>query len=192
MVGVHNDKSGIRAPIHSLAASNENACKPAAIGLIVDWQHELEQSQQRRAANDATLKELDKELEVKIAKLKAETGIEKEAILEKIASEDRVRLKQLLAGLKSSSNPVVGNSRGPEEQDVRNFETVKATARISPDNDDRYGMTYEQNALQNGLEMETQEMYPYQYAIFHNESNSAYQRYQELNDLRSRGRSAWD
>lgn len=183
MAGLHIDKSAIGAHIHDLAASNGMNFNPAPVSQGVNWQQEFEQSQQRRAANDAILKVLDKELEVKIAKLKAETVVRKNVICAKIMEEDRARLKQLLARLEISSNPGVTNGPRSEEQNREKVETAQETPMISPHDDNKDDMTYERNAC----EMETRPSYPH---YFHKESKESYHESDGLR--RMRPETSWE
>lgn len=181
MAGLHIDKSATGAHIHDLAASNGMTYNPDAVSQGVNWQQEFEKSQQRHVANDAIMKKLDKELEVKIAKLKAETAVRKDVILAKIREEDRARLKELLARLEISSNPVVTNTPRSDKQDGGKVGTAQETAMISPHDDNRDDMTYERNARET---RPSRPSYPNYHARFHKESNEPYHESDDLTRIR--------
>lgn len=109
--------------------SNGTTDKSTAAAQVVDWEQEFEKSRQRQASYDATLKQLDKELEDNIAKLKADTETKKAALSRRILHGDRARLRELLARLDIASD---FNIPEPEEQDGEKVETAKAAAMISP------------------------------------------------------------
>lgn len=166
---LHNDKSAIHAPFHKLAASKATTSKPTAAAQVVNWEEEFEKSQHRRAENEALLKMLDKQLELKITLLKAETKARKERITAKILEEDRARLQELLARLDLSDDHVMEDTPGSDEQDVGKPETAKkGTATISTDDDYKENLTYERTALG----METAPLHPYHGKWAHKKNGS--------------------
>ncbi|MCJ1265903.1 hypothetical protein MMC22_005785 [Lobaria immixta] len=172
--------------VQDFAASDGYPYKPAATPEVVNWQQEFEQSQQRRAANDAILKDLDEELEVKIAKLKAETDARKKVILAKIVDDDRARLRHLLARLEAPSEPIVRNAPGSEGQDGGKFETAKAMTPISFGHTDMGETKYKQDALK----METP-FVPYLCARVEEHCHAEYP-YDNINDPMKRQQSSRD
>ncbi|MCJ1469491.1 hypothetical protein MMC07_008124 [Pseudocyphellaria aurata] len=170
---LHED---IHAPFHQLAASGATTYKPTVAAQVVNWEHEFEKSQQRRAENDAMLKKLDKQLELKISLLKAETKARKEKIVAKILEEDRARLQELLARLDLLDDHAEKIVPGSDNQDMENTETAKkGKATISTDDD------YKEKFERTAFGMETAPLYPY-HGRFHHKKNASHH-----NDIDPRG-----
>ena len=189
------DKTATDAPTHNLAASDETTGKPAANPEAVDWEHEFAKSRQRSEQTNAVMKALDDDLQLKIAKLKADAEVRKRAIRSKIAQEDKARLKQLLARLEISSGSDVDNVPASVEPEASKVEPAHATTTISPDDGDLADMANGPCAS----EMETRPWYEYtsHLAPFHEEpNNAAYPAYWTVDGRdywnQDRQRGSWD
>lgn len=118
---------------HQLPTSSVTTDTSTAAAPVVDWDHEFEKSRLRHESVDAAMRQLDKELEDKIAKLKADTENKKEALRRRVLRGNRARLRELLGRLNILSDYDIPES---DEEDVEKVETTTAAAMISPHGDE--------------------------------------------------------